>query len=123
MVTLSCVNTNNICIRHYRDSTEIWNKYLYFENLYLLFTNVHVLSVSNYILVVPQYVLIELATRFEIEMYLLNGEKRCNAFSRSRDIIPVLNELPTDRRYIKVQQDRLLCSTLGDNKIKQVFKK
>ena len=32
------------------------------------------------------------------------------------DIIQVLNELPTDKRHIKVPQDRLLCPTYVNNK-------
>jgi len=51
---------------------------------------------------------IDLATRFKIGMYLLNREKR-NVFPRSTDIIQVLNELPTDKRHVKVPQD---CSAL-----------
>jgi len=43
-------------------------------------------------------------------------------FPRSTDIIQVLNELPTDKRH-KVPQDRLLCPTHVDNKIKTAFRK
>ena len=64
---------------------------------------------------------IDLANQFKIGMYLLNREKRCNAFPRSTDIIHILNELPTDKRHIKVQQHRLLCHTHLDNKKKPVF--
>jgi len=41
---------------------------------------------------------IYLATGFKIGMYLLNREKRLNAFPRSTDIIQVLNELPIDKK-------------------------
>ena len=51
---------------------------------------------------------IDLATQFKIRMYQLNREKRCNAFPRSTDIIQILNKLPTDKRHIKVSQDRQL---------------
>jgi len=44
---------------------------------------------------------INLETRFVIEMYIFNKEKRCNAFPRSTDIIQVLKELPIDNRHIK----------------------
>jgi len=54
---------------------------------------------------------IDLETRFKIGMYLLNREKRCNAFPRSTYIIQVWNKLPTDKRHIKVQKDRLLFPT------------
>jgi len=40
-------------------------------------------------------------------MHLLKREKRCNAFSGSTDIIQVFNELPTNKRHIKVPQERL----------------
>jgi len=49
-------------------------------------------------------------------MYALDREKRCNAFPRSTDIIQVFNELPTDKKRIKVPQDKLLCPTHADNK-------
>jgi len=64
---------------------------------------------------------IDLATRFKIEMYMLNREKRL----RSTDMIPVLNELPTDKRhnFMKVPQYRLLCPIHVDIKKKQVLKK
>jgi len=65
---------------------------------------------------------IDLATLFKIGMYLLNSEKRLNAFPRSTYIKLVLNELPTNKRHIKILQDRLLCHTHVDNKKKQVFK-
>jgi len=59
---------------------------------------------------------IDLATGFKIGMYLLNRESVTNAFSRPTDIlIQVLNELQTDKRHIKVLQDRLLCPTHVDN--------
>ena len=64
---------------------------------------------------------IELTTRFQIAMYLLNREKRLNAVPRSTDIIQVLNEMTTDKRHIKVPQCRLLCHTHVDNKKKQAF--
>ena len=66
---------------------------------------------------------IDLATRFKIRMYLLNWKSVTNAFPRWKDIKQVLNELPTNKRPIKVPQDRLLCPTHVDNKNKQVFKK
>jgi len=66
---------------------------------------------------------IDLASRFKIGMYLLNREKRWHAFPRSTDLIKVLNKLPTDKRHIKVPQDRLLCPTHVDNKKQQVFEK
>jgi len=53
-------------------------------------------------------------------MYL-NREKCVNAFPRSTDMIQVLNELPSDKRHIKVPQDTLLCPTHVNNKIKLVF--
>ena len=64
---------------------------------------------------------IDFATPFEIDMYLLNREKRCNAFPRSTYIVEVLNELPTKKRHIKVPQQRQLCPIHVDNKKKQVF--
>jgi len=64
------------------------------ENLYFLGTNV--LSVSTLILWYLTVFSIGLATLFKIGMYLLNREKRCNAFPRSTVIVTVLNELPTD---------------------------
>jgi len=96
-------------------------KKIFFENLYFLDNNVF--SVSKHILWYPSMSSINLATRFKIGMYLLNREKRCNAFPRSTNII-VQNQLPTDKRHIKVPQDRLLCPThVVDNKRKkQVFK-
>jgi len=48
---------------------------------------------------------IDLASRFKMVIYLLNREKRCNAFPRSTDKIQVLNELPTNIRHIKETQD------------------
>jgi len=66
---------------------------------------------------------IELTTRFQIAMYLLNREKRLNAVPRSTDIIQVLNELTTDKRHIRVPQGRLLCHTHVDNKKKTGFRK
>jgi len=66
------------------------------ENLYFLGTNV--LSVSKLILWYLTVFSIGLTTLFKIGMYmyLLNREKRCNAFPRSTVIVTVLNELPTD---------------------------
>jgi len=64
---------------------------------------------------------IDLATQFKIRMYLLNRESVTYAFPRSTDIKQVLNELPTDKRHIKVPQDRLICPTHVNNKEKQVF--
>ena len=64
---------------------------------------------------------IDLVTRFKIGMYLLNWKKHLNAFPRSTDIIQVLNELVTDKRHIKVPQDRLLCPSHADNKKKNRF--
>jgi len=66
---------------------------------------------------------IDLATRFKIGMYLLKGKLVTNAFPRSTDKIQILSDLPTDKRHIKVPQDRLLCLTHVDNKKKQVFEK
>jgi len=71
--------------------------------------------------VVPQYVLYRFGNFVEKWMYLLNRKNRNNAFPRSTNIIQVLNELPTDKRHIKVPQDRLLCPTHINNKKKQVF--
>jgi len=67
---------------------------------------------------------IDLATRINIRMYLLDREKGCNAFPRSTDqqIIQVLNELPTDKRHVKVPQDGLLCPTHVVNKKNGVSK-
>jgi len=62
---------------------------------------------------------IDLATTFNIGMYLFNREKRLNAFPSSTYKMQALNELPTDIRHIKVPQDRLLCPTAIDNKKKQ----
>jgi len=59
---------------------------------------------------------INLATRFKIGIFLLNREKVTNAFPRSTYVIPVLNELPTDKRRTYVPQDRQLCQTHVDNK-------
>jgi len=42
---------------------------------------------------------IDVATQFKIVKYLLNREKRLNAFLRSTDIIQVLNDIPTDKKY------------------------
>ena len=58
---------------------------------------------------------IDLATRLKNGMYLLNRQKRCNAFSKSTDRS---SKLPTDNRhnFIKVPQDRLSCCTHIDNK-------
>jgi len=66
---------------------------------------------------------INLATQFNIGMYVLNGENHYWRFSESTDIIQVLNELPTNERHIKVPQDRLLCPTHIDNKKKRFLKK
>ena len=52
-----------------------------------------------------------MATQFKIVMYLLT-------FPRSTDIKQVLNTLQTDKRQLKVPQDRL-WSTYVDNKKKQ----
>jgi len=49
------------------------------------------------------------------QTYLLNRVKRCKAFPRSTYIIHVFNTLPTDKRHIKVPQDRLLNPTHVDN--------
>ena len=46
------------------------------------------------------------------------GEKRLNAFSRSTDITQVSNEMPTDKRHIKVPQDRMQCHTHVNKKKK-----
>ena len=67
------------------------------ENHYVLVTNVF--SVSKLILLDLNMSSIDLTTRFKIGMYMLNREMRCNVFLRSTDIIPVLNELPTDKRH------------------------
>ena len=61
---------------------------------------------------------INLTTRFKNGMYLLNREKRY-----STDIMQILNKLPTDKRQIKVPQDRLVCPIHADIKTKQVFEK
>ena len=55
----------------------------------------------------------------KIGMYLLNREKRYKGFSSSTDIIQVLNELPTDKRHIRVPQD--LTYTHRQQEKKQVF--
>jgi len=49
-------------------------------------------------------------------MYPLNREKRLNTFPRSTDKIQILNELPTDKRQIKVPQDSMLYPTYVNNK-------
>jgi len=54
-------------------------KKTFFENLYFLVTNV--LSVSKLILPYLNLSSIDLATLFNIEMYLLNREKRYKRFS------------------------------------------
>ena len=59
---------------------------------------------------------IDLAIRFKREIYSSTREKRCNDFPRSTDVIKVVNELPTDRRYINVPQDIRVCPTHVDNK-------
>jgi len=64
---------------------------------------------------------IGLATRFNIGRYLLNRKSVTYAFLRSADIIKVFNELPTDKKNIKVPHDRVLCHTHVDKKKKQVF--
>jgi len=46
---------------------------------------------------------IDLATGFKIGMY---RESVTNAFPRPTDIIQVLNELQTDKRHIKVLQEK-----------------
>jgi len=67
---------------------------------------------------------IDLATQFKIGMYLLNSEKRLNAFPRSTDIIKVLNELPTDKRHIKLRYHKIDCLLIHvDNKRKKFSKK
>jgi len=53
------------------------------------------------------------ATSFKIGMYLLNKEKHIFRFSEITDLIQVLNEMQTDKRHMRVQQD---------NKKKMVFK-
>jgi len=47
---------------------------------------------------------IDLATPFKNRMYLLKEKSITDAFPRSTDIIQVLNELPSDKRHIKVPQ-------------------
>ena len=100
-----------------RDSTAVWSCDTLKKEMFLV-TNVF--SVSKLILWYLYKSSIDLATRFTIGMHLLNREKRY-AFSRLTDIIQVFNSLPTDKIYIKVRQDRLLCPTYVDNKKKNRF--
>ena len=81
----------------------------FFENLYFLVS--YVFSVSKLILWYLNMSTIDLATSFKIGMYLLGREKRLNAFPRSTNIIQVLNELPTDKRHIKVSQNTAMPYT------------
>jgi len=62
----------------------------FFENLYFLVS--YVFSVSKLILWYLNMSTIDLATWFKIGMYLLDREKRLNAFLRSTNKIQVLNE-------------------------------
>jgi len=80
------------------------------ENLYFFVTNVF--SVSKLIVWYLNMSCIYLATRHKIGMYLLYREKRCNAFLISTDILVLV----TDKRHIKLPQNRLLCPTHVDNK-------
>ena len=57
----------------------------------------------------------------KLECICWTGKSDTNAFQRSTDT-QLLNELPTDEGHFNVPQDRLLCPTHVDNKIKQVFK-
>ena len=59
---------------------------------------------------------IDFATWFKVGMYLLNREKRLNAFPILTDIIPVLNELPTDKTHIAIH-----TSTTRKNKFLEKF--
>jgi len=92
-----------------------------FENLYFPVRNVF--SVSKLIWWYLNVSFIDLATRFQIKIYLLNRKNVANAFPRSTYIMQALNKLPTDRRHIKVPHDRLLCHTHVYNKNKQNFQK
>jgi len=88
---------------------------------------------KTYIFLLPTYLVyqnlfcgtnlssINLETRHKTGKYLWNRENVTKVFPRSSYRIQVLNEFPTDKRHIKVPQDRLLCSTHVDNKKKQAF--
>jgi len=89
-----------------------------FENLYFLVTNVF--SYQN-LFCGTNLSSINLETRYKTGKYLWNRENVTKVFPRSSYRIQVLNEFPTDKRHIKVPQDRLLCSTHVDNKKKQAF--
>jgi len=111
-------NYKNSCniLNYYRDYTEVWScntlkKKKKKKNLYFLVTNIF--SVSKLSMWYFYMSSIDLVTRFK--------NWRLNAFPCSTDIIQVLIELPTDKRHIRVQHDRLLCLTHVDNKKKQVF--
>ena len=88
-------------------TSEVWSgdsrRKIFYENLEFLVTNVF--TVSKLSMWYLNMTSIDLATWFKIGMYLLDGSKPCKAFPRSTDIIQVLNELPADRRHIKVPQD------------------
>ena len=60
---------------------------------------------------------------FLLPTYLVYQNLLTNALSRSKNIIQVLNELPTDKRHIKVPQGKLLCPPHVDNKKKNRFSK
>jgi len=58
----------------------------------------------------------------KLECICSTGKSIFYAF-RDQQIIHVLNELQTDKRHIRVPQERLLCPTSVDNKNTQVFEK
>ena len=60
---------------------------------------------------------------FKLECICWTGKSVTCTVLRSTDKIQVLNELPTDKNHIKVQQNRLLCPAHVHNKKKQVFEK
>jgi len=68
---------------------------MFFENLYFLISNVFCVSKLNFrYLNVPS---VDLAIRFKHELYLLIREMRCNVL--------VFNELPTERKRVKLSQE------------------
>jgi len=106
----------------FKATTEVW----FCNTIYKKFSKTYFFLLSTYLVFSNLFCgIFDLATPFINGMYLLNREKRYWRCSEINIIyiIQVLNELPTDERHMKVQQDRLLCPTHFDNKKKTGFRK
>ena len=107
-------NLTVFCLFHFNIISSFWKWQMDFLGAALgistcITTLIHVCPLSIW----------QLGLKFECICW--TRERVTNAFPKSTDIIQVLNGLTTDRRHIKVPQDRILYPTHFDKKTKQVI--